>query len=200
MPRLTALIRQLHIYTGLQALIAVVVFGLAGLGATWTHDPSYELPEARHWKLPLEVGPDATPRQLGDCVWKQLAVPLSTPPANWRLKPNAEGALEFKIGTLNTETEVRIARGAREAEISHRRLSWPELFVELHSARLRPAKDTFLPIRLWSFYIELSVWSLWFFLASGLYLWLAVKPWRPLALWSFASGWVACAAGVIWMW
>jgi len=200
MPRLTALIRQLHIYTGLQALIAVLVFGMAGLGATWTRHPSFDRPAARHWQLPLELGPEATPRELADHIWQRLAVPLSKPPGDWQLKPDAEGAIEFKLGTLNTETEVRIPRGARQAEIGQRPLSWLETFVDLHAVRLRPAEQTFLPVRLWSYYIELSVWSLWFFLASGLYLWLAVKPWRPLALWSFASGWAACAAGVIWMW
>jgi hypothetical protein len=184
MARFTALVRQL----------------LAGLGATWVKAPGFEAPPARHFRVALDPAPGATPRQLGDLAWERLAVPLASRPGDWALQPDAQGNITFKLHTFTSETEVRINRGSRQAEVSQRPLTFLETAVSLHAARIKPAADTFLPVAMWSWYVELSVWSLWVFLLSGLYLWLAVKPWRPLAVWSFVSGWALCAASVLWMW
>jgi uncharacterized iron-regulated membrane protein len=87
------LVIKLHIYAGLLTFAQLVIYGIAGLTATF--QPGPERPKDPHAvrHIPFTVPASATDKQVADEVYRTLQLPLSRPMPNWFLQRTPENDL-----------------------------------------------------------------------------------------------------------
>ncbi|HIB66074.1 MAG TPA: hypothetical protein EYO33_13425 [Phycisphaerales bacterium] len=189
-------IRKLHILAGLQSLLAMLLFGLTGLCATYLHSPYFTPPGEHRFTLPLELKARDTDRQLVDKVFRELKIPLAPWPPDWSIKSQPNGDVKFNVRTPQTLTRITILKAQGQAEVLQRPLSLAERVVILHEITWnRPLSEASTAGFLWSLYIEFSLWCLIFFVLSGLVLWSQSPPRRKkLGLPFFLAGWLTFLA------
>src|SRR5690242_818319 len=92
---MTRWIQRLHIFAGLQTCIALVLFGVAGLAASWPVEERAPLVR----DLPFEAPPHATDRQLADRIYARVRTPVTSPVADFALHRNEQGELDVSFYT-----------------------------------------------------------------------------------------------------
>src|SRR2546423_12757309 len=95
-----ALIKKIHMYSGLLSFSALIVFGITGLTAT------FERPEQRQRESSARfrdftVPPNLTDKQVADLVYAALRIPLSAPIPSWAVHRNGGNQLQLEFYTLN---------------------------------------------------------------------------------------------------
>jgi hypothetical protein len=182
------LIRRLHIYAGLLVFAQLILYGIAGLVATF--QPGLERPKRvdsiRH--EPFTPLPSATDKQVAAAVFQQLRLPLTRPMPDWFLQHTAAGDLQLDFYNINDIYRVIVLERERRLRIESIRNSLGFFLGDVHT--VTPG-DEGAPglLRVWAIYNEFAMWMLLAFCASGVYLWLATRPRDPWA-------WIALVAGV----
>ncbi len=188
-------LRWLHLLAGLQSAVALVVYGVAGLAATWQARP--EAPAAaRRVEVRSYVPRDGeSDVALALRLHHELALSLTRPPPDWVVQRAADGALTFRLYSPNGMQHLRVPQPGR-VEIADERVDLARFLLNLHAHTVpRPGSNEDLRLVLWSIYNELSMLALGGFAASGLVLWLATRP-RAVLPW---TAFLAACAGCGWI-
>jgi uncharacterized iron-regulated membrane protein len=187
------LIVKLHIYAGLLTFSQLVIYGIAGLAATF--QPGLERPKVASSirYVPFTAPPSATDQQVADEVYRTLHLPLTRPMPAWFLRHTPENDLLLDFYNINGIWRVVVLEREHRLRIEpiHNRLSY--FLGDVHAMT---TGDDAAPrvIRAWAIYNELAMWCLLAFSASGVYLWLSA---RARAWWAWgllASATAAFAA------
>jgi hypothetical protein len=190
---MVALIRRLHILSGLLVFSQFLIYGIAGVVAAV--QPSLERPKTPYRTEYVEFRrtEGESDKQVAARVYELLKPEMSRPVPEWFLQKTAEGDLRLDFYNING-----ILRAVVEPErlrVEHIR-NGPGLFLEdLHAATLNN-EGAASPVRAWAMWNEAGIWALLFFCASGLWLWLAT---RPRWVWAWVALGGSCAVfGAFW--
>jgi hypothetical protein len=180
---LRALVTRLHIYAGLLTFAQLVLYGTAGLVATF--HPGGERPKivraSRY--VPFSPPPSATDREVAAAVYRELALPLTRPMPDWYLRRTPEQDLLLDFHTINGIYRVVVLEREGRVRIDEIRNS-PWLFLVDAHASVGNDRQAPALLRAWGIYNELASLCLLAFVCSGLYLWLASDR---RAAWTWAS-------------
>jgi hypothetical protein len=191
------LVIKLHIYAGLLTFTQLVIYGIAGLAATF--QPGLERPKvARSIRfVPFTAAVSATDKQVADEVYRTLQLPMTRPMPDWFLRRTPENDLLLDFYNINGIWRVVVLEREHRLRVEqiHNRL--PYFLSDVHAATTGDPDATQV-MRLWGIYNEFAMWCLLAFSASGVYLWLSAQArawwaWALLAtgLFAFAALWSA---------
>src|SRR4051794_40908321 len=98
---MTALIRRLHIWTGLLVFSQLLVYGIAGLVATV--QPSLERTKIpyRTETIPFETAPGESDKLVAARVYASLKPAMARPVPDWFLQKTPEGRLRLDFYNIN---------------------------------------------------------------------------------------------------
>ncbi len=183
-------LRRVHLHVGLFASTAVVVFGVAGLSATCDEAPGRTAPEPRRWSVAFEAPPGLDDAALMRAVHAHLGLPFTRPPADWTLRRDADGNLQFPLHTPNGSHRITVREAASRVDVASTATSLPRFLERMHSQTNLGHDDWRL--RLWAAYVHASIFALLALASTGPLLWLRAQPRDRL-------GWAALAvsAGVL---
>jgi hypothetical protein len=177
------LVKKIHIYFGLLNFTVVLVFGIAGLAAsydaTFPHEPA-PMVEERAFQVPAGL----RDIQIGDLVYLTLRPPLVSP----RLYPvfrNEKKELIVDFYSVNGMQHITVLPQESKLRIENHPRNFWQYVNDLHAVTGRPPN---LKLRLWAYYVEFSIWSLLAMVLTGLYLWIASTRKFRWAGYSFAAG------------
>jgi hypothetical protein len=193
----TNLIRKIHIYAGLFTFAHLMVYGIAGLVATFQHGP--ERPKTRHAvrTAAFQVNGSQTDKQVADEVWRTLKLPMTRPMPDWFLRRTPDNHLLLDFYNINGIYRVIVLEDQNQLRIEEIRNSTALFLGDVHAATLGDREAPGL-IRVWAIWNEVAMWALLGFCISGLYLWLATRPRLAFAWASLVIGSAALAG--FWRW
>src|SRR5690242_17433356 len=181
-----ALIKKLHMYIGLLNFSNLIVFGIAGLAATFqggherrmvTEAPRYE---------GFTPPPAATDKQIADLVLDRFRFPFADPIGDWGIHRDGAGNLPLEFWTVNGIHRVLYEPQRNRLRIVTSRSSLPFFLDDMHTVTDLKQRDW--RMRAWAWYNHFAIWSLLAMAISGVYLWLASRPGYRIAQYSFAGG------------
>ncbi len=191
---LKELIKKIHIYTGLLSFTILLIFGVIGVAGSFHGAPkSRSRPKAVVTHIPHTVAPDMTDRQLADAVFAQLDTPFTVTPGDRAIRRDENNNLTFRLFSVNGNQLITVLEREGRVKIETRRANLLAFVNILHATTLRSRVDD-LPVRLWKYYNEFSIWALIVMALSGVYLWVASRPRYRLAQVSMVAGGVVFAA------
>jgi len=183
---MTRWLKKLHTYAGLLNLTILLVFGIAGLTATFD-DPDEAPPSPTTRMYDFKA-----PENVGDydaalAAFQFLKPALSEMPPKGAVRRDAANNVAFNLYSINGERTVTLLEKENRLRVEARPNELGEFFDGLHATTMN-FSHTDLRIRMWSWYVEFSIWSLIFMSFTGVYLWLASRPKHRWAQFSFAAG------------
>src|SRR5438445_5696254 len=171
-------------YIGLLNFSNLIVFGIAGLAATFQGEgwmgagvPRYES---------FTPPPGSTDRQIADLVFDRFHFRLADPVGDWAIHRDAAGKLPLEFWTVNGSHSVLYEPKQNRLRIQTSRNSLPSFLNGMHTVTELDQWDW--RMRAWAWYNHLAIWSLLAMAISGVYLWLASRPGYRIAQYSFAGG------------
>ena len=189
------LVLKLHIYAGLLTFAHLVVYGIAGLSATFHAGPVRPKIVQSTRYVPFTVPPSSTDQEVADLVYRTLNLPLTRRMPNWAIQRTPDKHLLLDFYNINGIYRVAVLENENRLRIENvRKSGW--LFLEdIHAAT--PGDGEAPPlIRAWAWWNELAMWTLLGFCVSGLYLWLSSQP-RFVWAWA-AAGLGSLALAALW--
>jgi hypothetical protein len=182
----TNLIRKLHIYAGLFTFAHLIIYGIAGIAATFHEGP--ERPKAAHAVrfVPFEVNGSHTDKQVADEVYRTLKLPLTRPMPDWFLRRTPDNHLLLDFYNINGIYRVVVLEDRNQLRVEDIRNNTWYFLSDVHAATLG---DEGAPriVRVWGAWNEAAMWALLFFCVTGVWLWIATRP-------RFALAWVSLLA------
>ena len=173
-------------YIGLLNFSNLMVFGIAGLAATFQggpqRDSASEPPRYESFTPPE----GATDRQIADLVFARFRIPFAGPIPNWALHRDAAGNLPLEFWTVNGQRRLLYLPKEKRLriEIVHKNLAF--FLDDMHT--VTDLKQPDWRMRIWAWYNQFAIWSLLAMAVSGVYLWLASRPGYRIAQYTFAGG------------
>jgi len=182
-PLMAKLIKKIHIYLGLLNLSIVLVFGLAGLKATFKLGGRGMPPVTATRYEPFTVPPSlADDTAVAEHVRAQLRIAAVI----HDVRRDPDNNLAFAYYTHNGPHYVTILEKENRLRLAIHQTGMWSFFDNLHATERRDMKDW--RVQLWAWYNEFSIWSLIAMALTGVYLWLASRPGFLWAQISFAVG------------
>lgn len=188
------LIKKLHTYTGLLSFSALIVFGVAGLTASF--EPA---PENRHQDTgairyePFTPAVGLSDREVADSIYARLSPPLSGPVPSWALKRDSDNNLRLDFWSVNEVQRVTVLEKENRLRVETTRWSPWVYLNNLHTTTIRP-EHIDVRLKLWTYYNEFAIWSLIGMALSGTYLGLSSRPGYRLARYALGGGGALFAA------
>jgi len=179
-------VRRVHLWLGLLACTALITFGAAGLSSAWRQRPWRvdAPPPVRRIAFAPEAG--ASNAEIAEAVRRLLAVPLSVPITESGLRRDERGRLSFTFYTPNSDHRVTWLADEEAIEVAVRPVPLDDFLSRMHAMMFRsPAAAGDRRLRLWSLYVEFSIWAVLLLPLTGLTLWLsspARRRYRPARL------------------
>jgi hypothetical protein len=174
-------IRNIHLYTGLLNFTILCVFGLAGLIAT------AEAPDIFHagtqpaiTTVPFRAPGSASDQQVADLIGAQLQPAHAGKPA---IRRDARHQLVADFYSVNGLVRATLLEAEGQLRVETRRNSIWRFIDNAHATTIHETASDWAP-RAWSWYIELSIWSLMLMALTGI--WLGVTTRWPF-WWTKAS-------------
>jgi len=186
MPCMTRWLKKLHTYAGLLNLSILVVFGIAGLTATFD-SPEEAPPPSIAQTYDFHAPENTSDYEAALAAFQFLKPPLAEPPGRPAVHRDAANNVAFDLYSVNGNRTVTLLEKENRVRLEAQPNELGEFFDGLHATTMNFA-HTDLRIRLWAWYVEFSIWSLIFMSLSGVYLWLASRPKHRWAQVSFAAG------------
>jgi hypothetical protein len=191
------MIKRIHIWLGLLNLVILSVFGVAGLTAFFHRlsGPQKRIVTSQR-SVPFAAPANTTDRQIAEAVASVLRAGGCFPAGPPR---DAAGNLRLNCYSPNGGGLVTVFEKEGRMLVESSRNSVWQYLSSLHAALPRESLTRrYLPYRLWSYYVEFSVWSLSAMCLSGVYLWLSTRPRNGLG-WCLFSGGSAAFALLWWL-
>lgn len=187
------MIARLHTYAGLLTFVNLMVFGLVGLSVVFggTGPGRWEVHEQ-----PFTVEAGTPDRVVAERVVALLGLTLATPVQNAAIQHDAAGRLLLDLWHANGRHRVTIISAPPSMKVEVQRSSgWRYLSIlHANTAALRTGDWR---MKLWSWYNEFALWTLFAMTASGSWLWLTRQPRNRAARVSLAAG-LAVVAMLYW--
>ena len=180
------LIKKIHIYIGLLNFSNLIVFGIAGLAATFQGGPQRKMPAGSLRYESFTPAPGATDRQIADQVFERVRFPLSDPVPDWALHRDTYGNLPVEFWTVNGTCQALYERKENRLRIETTWSSLPFFLDDMHT--LTSLKQSDWRVRVWAAYNQFAIWSLIAMATSGVYLWLVSRARYGMAQYAFAGG------------
>jgi uncharacterized iron-regulated membrane protein len=185
---MTVLIKKIHTYLGLLTFINLMVYGIAGLAATFHADPENSAkPQPSVYELPFKVDPNLTDRQVAERAVAALHFTLVAPVSEYAIKHDRANRLWLDLYHSNGTHKVTFLETEGKMRIEEIRNDVWSYLDNLHTTTSAFASGD-IRMRLWANYNEFAMWSLIGMTVSGVWLWLAVRPGHRWAQVSFATG------------
>lgn len=169
--------RKIHIYASLLTFSILCVFGLVGI--TVAMEPDW----AQRPKLPVQVRevPFAAPggmddKELAEAVRKTLGLNLANPLQRDWIKRDGQNRPVFDFFSVNGLTKATYLESEGIIRAEHQPVSLGDYLNRIHAVTIRTRVPDWR-VRAWSWYVELSIWSMFLMLATSLWLWLYGR-WR----------------------
>ena len=180
------IILKLHIYAGLLTFGQLMIYGVAGLVATF--QPGLERPKIAHAfrYVPFTAAPSATDKEVAAAVYDMLRPPLARPMPDWFLRRTPENDLLLDFYNINGIWRVVVLEREHRLRIEEIRNSTWLFLGDAHAATTGDEEAPRI-VRAWAIYNELAMWCLLAFCASGVYLWLSA---------STRGGWAWACVGI----
>jgi hypothetical protein len=181
---LTRWIKRLHIYAGLLNFSILMIFGIAGLAATFRVERRFDVSvETRPFLPPA----NATDYDAAMAAYATLDLPLASPPPRNAVHRDANHNVSFMTYAPSGPRVVTLVERDQQVRVERRRNRLWHFFDNLHATTsANSAVD--LRMRMWTWYVEFSIWSLIWMSISGIYLWLSARPAHRWAQAAFALG------------
>ena len=126
---------------------------------------------------------------------RELEIPLARDANERSLRYDAEGRPTLSLYTLNGNHRVTVLADRGVVRVRSTRTSFAEFLNRLHSTTFRSASHIRdWRVRLWSIYVELSIWALMLMPLTGIYLWIVT---RPTHRWARASAVASLISAVL---
>jgi hypothetical protein len=187
MPSMTRWLKKLHMYAGLLNLTILLVFGIAGLTATFDSGPGRTPFPAANQTLDFKAPENVTDYGAAVAAFQVLKPPLADAPAKQAVHRDSANNVSFTLYSVSGIRTVTLLEKENRVRLEARRNNMGHFFDNLHSATMNyPHAD--LVLSMWTWYTEFSIWSLIFMSVTGVYLWLASRPKHRWAQFSFAAG------------
>ena len=181
---LTRWIKRLHIYAGLLNFSILMIFGIAGLAATFRVERRFDVSvETR----PFVASANATDYEAAMAAYAALDLPLASPPPRNAVHRDTNHNVSFMTYAPSGPRVVTLVERDQQLQVERRRNRLWHFFDNLHATT--PANGAVdLRMRMWTWYVEFSIWSLIWMSISGIYLWLSARPGHRWAQAAFALG------------
>lgn len=180
-------IKRIHIYVGLLNFSILLVYGIAGLDATFTGAPGGPRQEPVVEIVPYTVPPNLSDVEAANTIRVALGKTLSGPVNANGARRDRDNNLTFELYSTNGPTRITVLESQHQLHLETRRNGLWRYLNNLH-ATTQNARVPDLRIRLWGWYNEFAIWSLIAMSLSGVYLWLVSRPRFRWAQFSFATG------------
>ena len=179
------LIKKIHMYAGLFSFTAFIVYGAAGLHATFPVAPRARPGGERYVDFIAPGG--MSDKEVADQVYRAIDLPLTGPVPGYALRRDASQHLRLNFYTPNGTRRVTVLEEEHRLRIESDRSRLLPFMDNLHSATVANASPRFLMLA-WGWYNEVAIWSLLLMSVSGVYLWLASRPGHRWAQIAMAAG------------
>jgi len=191
-----AIVRKVHIYAGLLTFAHFIVYGIAGLVATFHSMPVRPKVIRQTRYVEFTAPPSSTDRQVADLVYARLQLPLTRPMPDFALRRDAGQHLLLDFYNVNGIHRVTVLESEGRLKIEEIQNDGWLFLQDIHAAT--PGDEGAPPlVKLWAWWNEAAMWTLAGFCLSGLWLWLAT---RPRFVWAWTSlGAGAAALALFWL-
>ncbi len=170
------LIKKIHTYAGLLTFTLLLVYGVAGLTATFrkgagTAEPAFGSPRLVAFTLP----PGASKQQIADRVYDRLNPPLAERLTADLVESDVDGNPRLDFWSINGTQRVTVLAREGRLKIEQKPNDLPDYLNALH-ATLTAYPTSFPLLRVWGEYNHFGLFCLLFLSLSGVYLWLSSRP------------------------
>ena len=190
------LVLKLHIYAGLLVFAQLVVYGIAGLAATFEERPRPKTVVASR-EVAYTVPPSTSDKDVADDVYRMLAMPLTRQMPLFAIKRDGHDDLQLDFYNINGIHRVTVLEREHKLRIDDVHNGMGTFLNDLHTITLNDREAPRL-VHLWAYYNVFAMWCLLGFCVSGVYLWLTAQArswwaWTCLAAGTgvMASLWIA---------
>jgi len=184
---MTALIKKVHMYIGLLNFCNILVFGIAGLAATFHWGQERKLAFTSPIRYEGFTAPAGlTDKQIADQIFEKLRFPLTGEVPKWAIHRDADGNLPLDFYSVSGVHRVFYLPKENRLRIEDTRNSLWFFLDEMHAVTHLDQEDW--RMQWWAYYNNFAIWSLIAMALSGTYLWLASRPRFRIAQYSFAGG------------
>jgi len=184
---MTRWLKKLHTYVGLLNLSILVVFGIAGLAATFDSGPARTPFPAATRTVDFRAPENVSDYDAALAAFRFLQLPLADAPPRPDVRRDPRNNVAFNLYSANGVRTVTLLEKENRLRVEARRNNLGHFFDNLHSATMNYPHAAW-SMRMWTWYTEFSIWSLVFMSVTGVYLWLASRPGYGWARISFAAG------------
>lgn len=179
--RLNKLIRKVHTYIGLQAVVSLLLFSIAVIAVSIDSEKKIEH-TYHHFKGDMSL----TNIELAKLLRKQVGLRFEPEPREWMISEKVEGSLVVRLKSPVGKREVTLNKVSGNVEISSWTFTVSHFANHMHQEGLwrRKPSDS-LWLWAWSLYIEFSILALFALPVTGLYIWVSKKS--PKEFWAISS-------------
>lgn len=172
--------KKIHMYAGLFAFTALLVWGVAGVDSMFLPAPGeFQPPEvSRTLEIDFQAPGDLDDKALAARIDEALDLPIVGNPAQISRTPDAN--LVYRYYTVNGRRDVTFFEREGKVRVEFRQTPFWGYIGGMHAASTRRTPPD-LPAKAWGLYNEISLWAFTFMTLSGLYLWLDTRPWLKWA-------------------
>jgi hypothetical protein len=189
------LLKRVHTYAGLLALVNLAVYGVVGLSVAFLRESGEPHPVIRYQNFSME--PNLTDRQVAERVRAQLNLSFADPVNKSAIEHDAVNNLLLDFRDANGSPRVTVLEKEGRLRIETIRNSFGIYLYILHG-RTASFHAGDWRMRLWSDYNEFAMWCLLTMIASGFAMFLTARARNRLAQISLAAG--CCLFAALYFW
>jgi hypothetical protein len=176
-------VRKFHTYLGLLCFGHFLVYGVAGLTATFL--PGLERPKVARVvrSVPFDVSRGESDREVADRVYRTLPFPLTRPMPEWYLRHTKDGHLLLDFYNINGIFRVIVLSDEKRLRIEEiQNSSW--VFLEDVHAMTAGDGERLTLLRVWGAYNRIAMWGLLGMALTGTWQWAAARKLRSIHGWT----------------
>jgi hypothetical protein len=192
--RLNTVVAKVHIYAGLQASVGLLISALAVFVVVLDFEEEVEISYGQYTGAML-----AGKLDLAKALHQQFGHRFEKVPQSWMLPASSGQRLHLRYYSANGTRDLYLDRRSGKVEIHSKPANLAQFLNGMHQESVGRRHSTDSPwMWAWSYYIELTVLSLFLFPITGAYMGLAARRSRRLAIWSLVFS--TTAMTILWVW